>query len=175
MRRTLLVVAALAVLVVGCGQRDGDIAVEDDEPTPQPTVTVTVTATPEPDPEPEPDEPDEDEPVAAEDPCDDPPTDQPFIFVTSPTAGEQVSSPFTVTGCSDTFEANVEWELRDADDDVLADGFTMGGTLGDPDDFSFEVEYSVTEQQTGTLEVFETDAETGDRARVNTIQLVLTP
>lgn len=174
MRRTCSVVVALTLLVAACGLRDGEVAVEDDGPEPEPTATVTVTATPEPEPEPDP-EPEDDPTPAAQDPCDNAPSGQSFVFVTTPNNGDQVSSPFTVEGCSDTFEANVQWELRDANQQVLTDGFTMGGTLGDPDSFSFDVTYSVSQQQLGTLEVYEEDAETGDRIHVNSIQLVLTP
>lgn len=177
MRRTWLVVTALTLLVTACGLRDGEIAVEDDDPDPEPTATVTVTATPDPEPEPDddPDEEPDEEPPAAEDPCDDPPTGQDMIFVTTPRVGDEVSSPFTVEGCSSTFEANVVWELYGEDGGLLEEGFTMGGTMGEPDDFSFEVSYTVTSEQTGTLKVFETSAQDGSELHVNSIQLVLTP
>lgn len=174
MRGTWVALAALAVLAVACGQRD-DLAIGDDEPEPQPTVTVTVTATPEPEPEPEPDDEPAEVEAAVDDPCEDPPSGRDLIFVTDPRPGQAVESPFTVEGCSSTFEANVVWELRDADGDVLAEGHAMGGTMGEPDELSFEVSYDVDEEQLATLEVFEESAADGSRLHVNAIQLLLTP
>jgi hypothetical protein len=77
-----------------------------------------------------------------------------FIFVEDPRSGERVSSGFEVRGCSSTFEASVNWRLRDRTGKVLASGVTQGGNL-QPGSFEFTAEYSVAARQIGELEVFE--------------------
>jgi hypothetical protein len=63
-----------------------------------------------------------------------------FIDVVSPVADQQVGTGTDVAlvGCSNVFEANVEWELRDATGLVIADGFTTAdcgsGCVGAFDD-----------------------------------------
>ncbi|MDP9021602.1 MAG: Gmad2 immunoglobulin-like domain-containing protein [Actinomycetota bacterium] len=148
--------AAIVVLIVAtaCGTR-GDQA---GELRAQSTVTVTVTASPD-----------------ADDPCADPPSGTDLIFVVQPSPGERVTSPFTVTGCSSTFEANVVWELLDADGGTLADGSTMGGTMGQPGRFSFDVEFDVTGEEIATLRVYESSAEDGSEMHVNSLPIVLQP
>lgn len=60
------------------------------------------------------------------------------VLIDTPANGATVSGPVTVRGTSDTFEANVSWQvLRDGD--VVADGSAMGGTLGDRAPFRFAV------------------------------------
>ena len=77
-----------------------------------------------------------------------------LIFVEEPRSGERVSSGFQVRGCSGTFEASVNWRLRDRTGKVLASGVTQGGSL-QPGSFEFTAEYSVAARQIGELEVFE--------------------
>jgi hypothetical protein len=77
-----------------------------------------------------------------------------FVFVGAPRSGERVLNGFRVTGCSSTFEANVNWRLRARNGHVLASGFTQGGSL-DPGPFSFTVDYPLGARQVGHLEVFE--------------------
>jgi len=77
-----------------------------------------------------------------------------FIFVHDPRSGERVSSGFEVRGCSSTFEASVNWRLRDRTGRVVASGVTEGGNL-EPGSFEFTAEYSVAARQVGELEVFE--------------------
>ena len=75
-----------------------------------------------------------------------------FIFVEDPRSGERVPSGFEVKGCSSTFEATVNWRLRDRTG--KASGVTQGGSL-EPGLFEFRAEYSVAARQIGELEVFE--------------------
>lgn len=100
-----------------------------------------------------------------------------FVFVELPTSGSVVSSGFTVTGCSRTFESTVNWRLLARDGSELASGFTQGGGVDGPDTFSFVVAYTVIEQQVGNLEVFEVDASGGEGPPppMNVIPLVLRP
>jgi hypothetical protein len=105
-------------------------------------------------------------------------SDATFIIVEEPRSGERVSSGFAVRGCSRTFESNVPWTLVDAAGTQLASGFTMGGGVDGPGDFSFTVSYSVSERQIGLLEVSEEDVARGEGTRRpvrNVIPLVLRP
>lgn len=88
--------------------------------------------------------------------------DTPLVIVTSPQAGAAVSGAFTVSGCSRTFEANVNWRLLALDGSELASGFTTGGGVDGPATFEFPVTFSVDAAQRGLLEVFEEDASGGE-------------
>jgi Immunoglobulin-like domain of bacterial spore germination len=61
---------------------------------------------------------------------------------------------FAWAGCSSTFEASVNWRLRDRAGEALASGVTQGGSL-EPSSFEFTVEYSIAAGQIGELEVYE--------------------
>jgi hypothetical protein len=98
-----------------------------------------------------------------------------FVFVEGPRSGERVLSGFRVTGCSSTFEANVNWRLRARDGHVLAKGFTQGGSQ-EPGSFGFAVSYPIGERQIGHLEVYEPKVTTeGFPAVKNVVPLVLEP
>lgn len=98
--------------------------------------------------------------------------DEAFIAVLSPVAGAAVTSPFTVTGCGNTFEANYVWRLEQADGTVLADGFgtmTCGnGCVGD-----FELEVTAEGSGDVTLVLFEESAEDGEPTNVVEVALTL--
>lgn len=85
-----------------------------------------------------------------------------FVIATGPKPGERVESGFDVTGCSRTFESNVQWKLLARDGSVLASGHTTGGGVDGPGAFSFSIPYTVTVQQLGHLEVFEEDVSDGE-------------
>lgn len=85
-----------------------------------------------------------------------------LVIAEQPAAGDRVSSGFTVSGCSRTFENTVVWRLLARDGSVIADGFTTGGGVDGVGPFSFPVTYSVAERQIGHLEVFEEDASDGE-------------
>ena len=85
-----------------------------------------------------------------------------FVIATGPKPGERVESGFDVTGCSRTFESNVQWKLLARDGSVLASGNTTGGGVDGPGAFSFVIPYNVAVQQVGHLEVFEEDASDGE-------------
>ncbi len=84
----------------------------------------------------------------------------PFILVESPVPGETVEDTFSVSGISNTFEANVQYRLVGGDGTVLDEGFTTAtagtGTWGD---FAFDVSSAAPGE--ATLEVFEQSAEDG--------------
>jgi len=85
-----------------------------------------------------------------------------FVIATAPDAGARVRSGFAVSGCSRTFESTVVWRLTARDGGVLARGHTTGGGVDGPGPFSFNVPFSVTERQVGSLEVFEEDQSDGE-------------
>jgi hypothetical protein len=98
-----------------------------------------------------------------------------FVFVESPASGETVASGFHVTGCSNTFEANVAWRLRARDGRKLASGFTQGGSR-ESAPFSFVVRYSVDAGEIGQLEVYEPSITSEGFPTVkNVMPLVLEP
>lgn len=88
--------------------------------------------------------------------------DAAFVFVTSPVAGQRVGPGFPVSGCSRTFEANVQWRLLARDGSVLASGFTSGGGVDGHAPFSFTVPFTLDERQIGHLEVFDEDVSDGE-------------
>lgn len=88
--------------------------------------------------------------------------DAAFVIVTSPRAGDRVRSGFGVSGCSRTFESNVQWKLIGADGSELAGGNTQGGGVDGAGTFDFDVTYEVGERQVGHLEVMGEDASDGE-------------
>jgi hypothetical protein len=98
-----------------------------------------------------------------------------FVFVDSPASGERVASGFRVSGCSNTFEANVAWRLRARDGRRLASGFTQGGSR-EPGPFSFVVRYSIGAGEVGQLEVYEPSVTSEGFPTVkNVMPLILEP
>ena len=98
-----------------------------------------------------------------------------FVFVDAPRSGERVLNGFRVSGCSSTYEANVNWRLRARDGHVLANGFTQGGSHK-PSPFAFTVEYPLGARQVGHLEVYEPQVTTEGFPPVrNVVPLVLEP
>jgi hypothetical protein len=98
-----------------------------------------------------------------------------FVFVDAPRSGERVLNGFRVSGCSSTFEANVNWRLRARDGHVLANGFTQGGT-SESGPFAFTVDYPIGARQVGHLEVYEPRVTAEGFPPVeNVIPLVLEP
>ena len=97
-----------------------------------------------------------------------------FVFVDAPRSGERVLNGFRVSGCSSTFESNLNWRLRARNGHVLASGFTQGGP--DPGPFSFTVDYPLGARQIGHLEVYEPTTTTEGFPPVkNVLPLVLEP
>lgn len=114
--------------------------------------------------------------AAAVNPCTADLTSFSFVFVTSPTAGARVRSPFTVTGCANVFEANVNWRLVELRGATINQGHTTAscgtGCIGD---FRFPVTFPAGERRVATLEVFERSAADGSVRNLNSIPLVLEP
>ena len=84
------------------------------------------------------------------------------IVVESPRPGATVSSPVSVTGDANVFEATVSLRIVDAAGNVLVRDFTTAtcGT-GCRGDYSTKLKFEVADTQAGFIEVFEESAEDG--------------
>jgi Immunoglobulin-like domain of bacterial spore germination/Sporulation and spore germination len=100
----------------------------------------------------------------------------PAITVQSPVIGEQVTSPVTVSGTADVFEAVVSLRVLDQAGNELARTFTNAtcGT-GCRGSYAVTISYSVAQSEPGTIEVFETSAKDGSPVNVQLIPVTLTP
>ena len=83
----------------------------------------------------------------------------PAIVVTQPVPGQRVTSPVTVAGTANVFEANVTVEVLDAKGAVAGKTFTTAtcGT-GCRGSYSVDVTYKVAKEQQGTIVVHDDDA-----------------
>jgi Immunoglobulin-like domain of bacterial spore germination/Sporulation and spore germination len=100
----------------------------------------------------------------------------PAITVQSPVIGEQVTSPVTVSGTADVFEAVVSVRILDSAGNEIARTFTTASCgTGCRGDYSVPVSYSVSRAEPGTIEVFETSAKDGLPVNVQLIPVTLTP
>jgi hypothetical protein len=150
----LAVTAVLAMALAACGQ--GTSRSTNDEATPDPTATA----------------------APAGDPCAELEGGEElaFLFVTSPTTGQSVSSGFEVTGCGNVFEATYQWELLDTRGEVLTEDFgTASCGTGCVGDLSFTVDFDVDKRQVGTLRVFAESARDGSDTHVHAVPLILEP
>jgi hypothetical protein len=100
-----------------------------------------------------------------------------FVIATTPIAGATVRPGFAVSGCSRTFESNVNWRLLGRDGGVLGEGFATGGGVDGPAPFAFTVDFASGAPQIGHLEVFEADVSDGEGFPPGrtVLPLVLTP
>ena len=86
------------------------------------------------------------------------------VLIDTPAEGATFTGPVRVTGTSDTFEANVQWQvLRDGK--VVDEGFTSGGTMGERGPFQFTVDLP---PGTYTARAYATSAEDGRLVAENT-------
>jgi germination protein M len=101
----------------------------------------------------------------------------PVILVTSPTAGQRVSSPVPVRGTANVFEANVTVLILDENDEEIGRTFTTATCgSGCRGDFLALVNYEVDHEQPGTIVVQDDDAAgTGTPPQQVRIPVVLTP
>jgi Immunoglobulin-like domain of bacterial spore germination len=136
--------AACLVLVVAAACGGDEQATPAELPAPPPAESVA--------PEPAPESP-QPEPSASEELG---PDGLPRIVVDQPAPGSTVTSPVTISGNADVFEANVAVTILDADGNELVNTFTTAtcGT-GCRGDYTLDVEFTVPEEQPGTIVVFE--------------------
>jgi hypothetical protein len=98
----------------------------------------------------------------------------PAIVVETPEIGDTVSSPVTVSGTANVFEANVTAKLLDANGKELVSRFTTAtcGT-GCRGEFTIDLPYQVSVEQQGTLVVHDDDAD-GDGKPSNEVRIPIT-
>ena len=100
----------------------------------------------------------------------------PAILVQSPGIGERVSSPVTISGTADVFEAVVSIAILDEHRRTVASTFTMAtcGT-GCRGSYTTDVRYDVGTRQPGTIRVYEVSAKDGSPLHIVEIPVILTP
>ncbi|MCZ7423199.1 GerMN domain-containing protein [Verrucosispora sp. WMMA2121] len=98
----------------------------------------------------------------------------PPIVVTGPAIGDRVTSPVTVTGSADVFEATVTVRVLDAAGRQVATAFTTAtcGT-GCRGTYRVAVRYRLPTEQAGTIEVYEVSAVDGSRTKVVAVPVTL--
>jgi hypothetical protein len=100
----------------------------------------------------------------------------PAITVQNPAIGEQVTSPVTVSGTANVFEAVVSVRILDSAGHEIARTFSTASCgTGCRGGYSVPLSYSVTEAEPGTVEVFETSPKDGQPVDVQLIPVTLTP
>jgi immunoglobulin-like protein involved in spore germination/sporulation and spore germination protein len=100
----------------------------------------------------------------------------PAITVQNPVIGAQLSSPVTVSGTADVFEAVVSVRVLDSAGNQIARTFSTASCgTGCRGDYSIPVSYTVTRAEPGTIEVFETSPKNGQPVNVQLIPVTLAP
>ena len=100
----------------------------------------------------------------------------PPILVTEPQMGERVTSPVTIEGTANVFEATVSMRLVDAEGKRLARSFTTAtcGT-GCRGTYEHQLTFEVDREQHGVIEVWQASAEDGSKMDVVKIAVTLVP
>lgn len=98
----------------------------------------------------------------------------PPILVESPVIGQRVSSPITVSGTANVFEATVSISVLDSAGNEIVRTFTTAtcGT-GCRGTFSKAIRFDVTETQSGIVRVYESSAKDGTPINVVDIPVTL--
>ncbi|HJR45060.1 MAG TPA: Gmad2 immunoglobulin-like domain-containing protein [Actinomycetota bacterium] len=100
----------------------------------------------------------------------------PPILVTEPHMGARVSSPVTVAGSANVFEATVSMRIIDAEGNRLARSFTTATCgSGCRGTFEHELAFEVDREQHGVIEVWQASAEDGSRMDLVQIAVTLVP
>lgn len=100
----------------------------------------------------------------------------PPITVQDPAIGEQVSSPVTVSGTADVFEAVVSVRILDSAGNQIARTFSTASCgTGCRGGYSVPVSYTAPRAEPGTIEVFESSPENGQPVNVQVIPVTLAP
>jgi spore germination protein GerM len=101
----------------------------------------------------------------------------PAIVVEKPSTGDRVTSPVTVSGTANVFEANLTVEVHDALDRIVGKTFTTASCgTGCSGSFSVPVAYKVARAQQGTIVVHDDDAEgTGTPPHSVSVPVTLSP
>ncbi|MFG1954126.1 Gmad2 immunoglobulin-like domain-containing protein [Micromonospora sp. NPDC048830] len=98
----------------------------------------------------------------------------PAIVVTAPSIGDRVTSPVTVTGTADVFEATVSVRILDAAGREIGTAFTTAACgSGCRGDYRVRVGYRLDRAGPGTIEVYEVSAQDGSRVNVVAVPVVM--
>ncbi len=104
------------------------------------------------------------------------PDGKPAIVVTSPRPCEDVTSPVTVRGNADVFEAVVSIQILDANGKQFGALNTMASCgTGCRGTYRAKVAFFSPTRQNGTVQVFEVSAKNGQHVNVVSIPVVLVP
>src|SRR5439155_14527164 len=97
------------------------------------------------------------------------------IVVLQPGVGQNVRSPIAVGGYARLFEAAGNFELRNATGQIIASGTFQAAVGQEFARYDFNVPFTTTIQQAGTLSVFSVSPKDGSRINVVTVPLTLSP
>lgn len=98
----------------------------------------------------------------------------PPILVERPVPGATVSSPVTVSGTADVFEATVTVRILDANGKEIARTFTTASCgTGCRGTFSVDVTYRLSHGQSGTIQVLDYSAKDGSPENVQDVPVTL--
>ena len=92
---------------------------------------------------------------------------QGLIWLLSPSEGQSVSSPVTISGYGTAFEGTISWEVRadGGNGPKVAEGHTQGGSMGEFAEFTDTV---TLDPGTYEISAFESSAESGRPIHVDT-------
>jgi hypothetical protein len=100
----------------------------------------------------------------------------PAILLENPLPFALVTSPIHAAGTANTFEATFQYELKDAAGKILAKHFvTATSGNGVRGTFDASIPFTVAQQESATLTVYEDSAATGKRINEYAIPLTLSP
>jgi hypothetical protein len=100
----------------------------------------------------------------------------PAITVQNPAIGQQVTSPVTVSGTADVFEAVVSVRILNSAGNEIARTFSTASCgTGCRGNYSVPISYTVAQEGPGMIEVFESSPKNGQPVNVQLIPVTLTP
>jgi hypothetical protein len=100
----------------------------------------------------------------------------PSVIVDTPTDGDRITSPVTISGRARVFEANVSITIFDANGNELVETFTTAAEAGPVlAPYSAQVAFTTTTEQKGCVRVFEASAQDGRPTNVVQVEVTLAP
>ncbi len=99
----------------------------------------------------------------------------PGVFIDTPPAGAEVSSPLRITGTAAVFEGTFQYRLEAADGTVLAEGFSTSENGVGWGDIDSTIRFDIGTRQEGALTVWERSARDGSVQSERTTPLTLLP
>jgi hypothetical protein len=99
----------------------------------------------------------------------------PAIVVEEPSTGDEVTSPLTVSGTANTFEATVEMRLVVGGKELAHTFTTATCGTGCRGDYEAKLKFKVSEPTEAILEVYESSAEDGSPIHIEMVPVTLAP